>query len=113
MRNNKGQALVEFILILPVFLLFILGTIDLGSIIYKRYQLENNMDYVVELYKNDKETMIEPYLQSNKITYQKEKQTNYVTFKLDKTTKIITPGLSKILGKNYKIEIERTIYENK
>lgn len=111
MRNEKGQALVEFILVLPVFLLFILGTIDLGTIIYKRYQLENNLDYVIDLYKNEKEEMIEPYLLNNKISYEKNKNNDYITIKLKKTTKIITPGLSNILGKNYQIEVERTFYE--
>ncbi len=113
MRNEKGQALVEFILVLPVFLLFILGTIDLGGIIYKKYQLENELDYVIDLYENNSEDKIEPYLLSNKISYDKTKNDKYITIKLNKSTKIITPGLSKILGSNYKIEVERTFYEAK
>ena len=35
--NRKGQALIEFVLILPVLIMLIFGFIDLGRII-----LENN-----------------------------------------------------------------------
>jgi len=41
MKNNKGQALVEFIIILPIFLLLIISIIDFGNIISKKYSLEN------------------------------------------------------------------------
>ena len=39
MKNNKGQALVEFIIILPIFLLLIISVIDFGNIISKKYFL--------------------------------------------------------------------------
>ena len=50
MKMNKGQALVEFIIILPVALLLVLGVIDFGNIIYKKYTLENDLNTVVDLY---------------------------------------------------------------
>ena len=37
MKKNKGQALVEFIIIIPVLLLLLMGMIDFGNIIHKKY----------------------------------------------------------------------------
>ena len=53
MKMNKGQALVEFIIILPVALLLVLGVIDFGNIIYKKYTVENDLDTVLDQYQND------------------------------------------------------------
>ena len=41
MKNNKGQALVEFVIILPVMLLLIFSIIDFGIVIYEKNNLEN------------------------------------------------------------------------
>ena len=38
--NKKGQALVEFILILPVLLLIAMAMIDIGNIFLKKYDLK-------------------------------------------------------------------------
>lgn len=40
-RNEKGAALVEFALILPVLLLFILGIIEFGIILYDKAVVTN------------------------------------------------------------------------
>ena len=41
--NKKGQALVEFILILPVLLLIIIGMIDIGNIFLSKYDLNKDL----------------------------------------------------------------------
>ena len=38
MKNNKGQALVEFIIVLPILLLIIISIVDFGNIISKKYK---------------------------------------------------------------------------
>lgn len=40
-KNKKGQAMVEFVLILPVFLLLLLGMVDLSRVISANFVLEN------------------------------------------------------------------------
>ena len=50
--NKKGQALVEFILILPVLLLIVMALIDIGNIFLKKYDLNKDLETVTELYKN-------------------------------------------------------------
>ena len=48
--SKKGQALVEFIIILPVFLLLVLGVMDIGKIMYNKTMLEGAMSEVVSMY---------------------------------------------------------------
>lgn len=111
MGNEKGQALVEFILILPLFLFMIIGTIDLGNIIYKKYNLESKLDYVVDLYKNESEVKLNNYLNEENLNATINKKTSYTEVILIDNTKVSTPILKEIIGNNYKIEAKRTIYE--
>ena len=48
MKNNKGQALIEFILILPILLIITIGIFDLFNIQNKKYELANELDYISE-----------------------------------------------------------------
>ena len=41
--NNKGQSLVAFVLLLPVFLLFVIALIDLGNIQITKYKYQNEV----------------------------------------------------------------------
>ena len=52
--KNRGQALVEFILIVPIFLLILLAIIDFGNIFKTKYDLQNDLDLIAELYKDEK-----------------------------------------------------------
>ena len=48
--NNRGQALVEFVIILPILIFTCLAVFDLGNIIVKKYALENDLDTIVNMY---------------------------------------------------------------
>ena len=109
MKNKRGQALIEFILIIPVLVLFILGMFDIGNIIYKKYQLENNLDYIVDLYRVSKNIELQKYINSENITMDTTEDTEYTTITISKKITIITPGLSKILGSPYSITTDRII----
>lgn len=111
MRNRKGQALVEFILILPVFLLMLMGLIDLGNILYHEYQLENKLDYVVDLYQDKKMVAIEDYLNKEKITMDVNQYPEYSEIILKESTRLSTPILKEVIGSNHEISAKRTIYE--
>ena len=67
MKSSKGQALVEFIVSLPILLLILLSMIDFGNIIYKRYNLESSLDTIVDLYKTNRGLELERYLLDEKI----------------------------------------------
>jgi len=110
MKNNRGQALIEFILILPVLLLLIFALIDFGRIIICKSHLEGVMNEVSVL--SDEE--IANYLrkdQDYKINYHitmDEYRNIYLSCKLD----LITPGLKNVLSNPYVVQVERSvIYE--
>ena len=110
MRNNKGQALVEFIIVLPILLLIIMAIIDLGNIFTKKYSLENDLDIVVSMYKEDYDS-INSYVESKDLNISYIIEEGLITIELSKTIKVNTPILNNILGKNYNITTSRTIYE--
>jgi uncharacterized protein (UPF0333 family) len=110
MKNNKGQALVEFVLVLPILLFAIMALIDVASIFFTKYKLEDNLDYIVELYEEGSMTRLNEYANSNKIIFELEENSLETTIKVKKTQKINTPILKEKLGNNYEIETERTIY---
>ena len=89
--NKKGQALVEFILILPVLIFIILALVDIGKLNVMKMHLEgvlNNVDESTETIK-DKEY---------KISINKQETQDGLLIELKSCTSITTPGLNKILG---------------
>ena len=109
--NQNGQALVEFIVILPIFLLLVMGMFDFGNILYQKYKLENHLDYIVELYKSDVEDDLEAYLDNNEIEMTTRLGDNYSIIELSKKLKIITPGLESIIGDPYVVKTSKVIYD--
>ena len=110
MKMNKGQALVEFIIILPVALLLVLGVIDFGNIIYKKYTLENDLDTVVDLYQNDQAQAMNDYVTKNNISLNIDSGEEYVTVSISKRVRVYTPGLGQIINNPFSIETKRVIY---
>ena len=112
MKNNKGQALVEFIIILPIFLLLIMSIIDFGNIITKKYSLENDIDVISNMYKDSKYEEIDEYVDDKKIKITYKNKNNLFIINLNKKINITSPILNLIFGKEYEINVEKSIYEN-
>lgn len=106
-ENQKGQALMEFILIVPILLIILMAMIDFGNIIYQKYTLENNLDDIIDLYKNKEHTQIKTYTQDHNLTFHHQNKTITIT----KNIKVNTPILNNILKNPYQIKTERTISE--
>ncbi len=109
MKNNKGQALIEFILILPIILAILLYIIEFGRITIQKQQLEASIDLIVDLYEDGKKNEIETYIQNNNILINVDKQNDLTTLKINKKIKSNLPLINKIMGDS--IETKRTIYE--
>lgn len=112
MRNNKGQALVEFVILIPVLILLILSIFDLGNIILKKYKLENELDTIINYYNNNDEQLMNSYASMKDISIKKErKNNNMIDIKVSYEVNFNTPVLNKIMGENYQIETSRIVYE--
>ena len=111
MKNKKGQALVEFIIILPVIIYVIMVIVDFLIIIDYKNNLESKMDGVVSLYKKGNVDEINDYLNKDlkNVTYTSKKDNKYTYIEVDIDYSFITPGLNNMLGDNFKIKSERVI----
>ena len=110
MKRNSGQALVEFILVLPVLLIILLGIVDFANIIQNKYKLESNLDTVVDLYRQDRTIELEQYLSDEKLIIDYEVDDTFTKVILKKKIDIITPGLNIVLNDPYETKVERVIY---
>ena len=111
MKNNRGQALVEFVIVLPILLLVIMTIIDFGNIFTKKYSLENDLDVISNMYREEKYNSINKYVNDKNISINYENEDEFIIINLNKTIKINTPILNNIIGKNYKLTASRAIYE--
>ena len=111
MRKNNGQALVEFVLILPIFILILITMLDFGNIMLKKYSLENDLDVISEMYENNKQSDINSYITENDIRVTYERNNEFITIKLYKDVNIMSPVLSLIMGDVYSIDVSGVYYE--
>ena len=108
--RKKGQALVEFIIILPIFLILMMGLFDLGRLFYLKIKLEDQISEVVDLYQANKtEEEIKEVLKLDNIEIDLEEDEEYINLALIKEVNIITPGLNLFLKNPYKLEVARSI----
>lgn len=112
-RNEKGQALVEFALVLPLLLALVCGIIDFGWIYYNqislnnaaregaRYAVVHYADDPLQTWKTEAETRMMNSMvgisSANAIISDPEGQ--QITASVTSDTKILTGFTSTILGK--------------
>lgn len=106
--NNKGQALIEFVLILPIFVFILFAVIDFGVIFNTKSNLENDSMDIINLYKNGTsiDEIKDMYI-DRKIDILDDGE--YYKFKISTSVNLITPGFNRIFGDPYLIDIERVV----
>ena len=110
--DKKGQALVEFILILPVFLYLILVIIDFSHIFYVKNDLSGLLNNVVNKYEHESNisTIEDLVKKDNKANYVEiVNDKNVTTIKLYRTIEFISPGLGYFLDSPYNVLVSRVI----
>lgn len=106
--NRKGQALVEFVLILPIFILMLFAIVDFGMILSKKNELENiSVDVTAMIKNSDNIDDIKNLYPNVKINISSDDK--YTKIIISDDVDIMTPGLNRILGNPYNIKVERTI----
>ena len=104
--NKRGQALIEFVLILPVFLFLIMAVVDFGTIFNRQNALETASSDIISLYKNG--TSIDEIKQLYpKYMIDITSDNDYDKVLISDSVKLNTPGFNRIFGSPYKIKIER------
>ena len=107
--NNKGQSLVMFVLIIPIFLLILTLVYDVGNAIYEKDRLSNtnyltieyglnNIDTVTE---NDLKNLIEQNTTNLKYIYVTIEE-NQIEIKMEKDAK-------SIIGKMFNFNLVKII----
>lgn len=104
-KNNRGQALVEFLLIFPIVILLIMVMIDVGMIVFHRNQLETEIGEVVAMIQKDQPLQeIESSFLEKDIVFFYHIEENLIKIQLTKDLYFITPGLSKFLPSTVTLE---------
>ena len=119
MKNNKAQALIEFVLILPILIMLLFAIIDFGSIFICKSELENKINDAYEIAKISSDSSllydeIEKNIKENsnrniKVELILDSESDFMTIKLVSEIKTITPGLNLIIGYPYEVTSERVI----
>ncbi|MBQ8892630.1 MAG: pilus assembly protein [Bacilli bacterium] len=98
--NKNGQALVEFVLVLPILIFILLFIVDMGRLMIMKTHLESLLTSV-----NASTTTIV----DKEYNISVEKQDNFIILKT--CTNTYTPGLSKIIGTPACVEASKNIEE--
>lgn len=106
--NRKGQALVEFVLILPIFIMILFSIVDFGMIFNKKNELENISVDVVNMLNKDI-TLEEIKSEYADIDIEIGSDDKYKNVVISDKIDILTPGLNRILGNPYEVKVERKI----
>lgn len=107
--NRRGQALVEFVLILPVFLFLIMAVVDFGIIFNRKNALETASSDIVHLYQSEK-TIEEIRGLYPKYTINIAIDNEYDVLTIASEVKLNTPGFNRIFGNPYQVKVERYLY---
>ncbi len=109
-KNKKGQALVEFVIILPVLLLIVISMVDFGNLLYQKYQLEQNLEYVSDLYLANDTNALEQ--EKQRLNIKTEEDGKYVKLTIETEAKLSSPILRRVLGEDYVIATSRKLYQD-
>ena len=99
--NKKGQALIEFIIILPIFIMLMLAVFDYVRI----YSEKSNLENVIE------DVILSNELNDDNITILKETDDEKTKYILNKSIDIYSPVIRVIIGNKYVVSVSRVIYE--
>ena len=109
MKSNRGQALVEFVIILPVTLILLFAIIDFGRVISLKSNLESVASDSVTFYQDGRtlEDINRLVTKDDDVIIDVNEQGEYTEINVSKTIKPITPGLSYIAKEVFDVKVSR------
>ena len=109
MKNKKGQALVEFVLLLPIIIFVIFVVVDFANVYYNKNKLEGMVSDISLLVSNEKESEITKIIDNPKIKHDISYDGEYATITLKQEVNLVTPFSSVVLDNPFYITVERKI----
>ena len=114
MLEEKGQALIEFVLILPILIMLIFAVIDFGNIFVNKNELESALGLIngndISLFDYDNIYSLVNKERTKKIDVSLEAiEDNYIKIILMRKIDIITPGLNLIIDDPYVVSTFRVV----
>lgn len=107
--NNKGQSLVMFILIIPIFLLILTLVYDVGNAIYEKDRLSNTNYLTIEYGLNNIDTVTENYLKNLIEQNTSNLKYIYVTIEENQIEIKIEKDAKSIIGKMFNFNLVKII----
>ena len=109
LEKNKGQALVEFVIIVPIIIMFIFIIIDFSNIFYQKNHLESIVNDIANYKENGRSNsyIAKKVAEDINITYQENGSD--LTIKVNKNINLITPFSGLFFQDPFPISTERTI----
>lgn len=114
MKNKKGQALVEFVLILPIIMMILCVVIDFSMIFYKKNHLEGVLnDTVLYIRHGNDISKLDNFINDDKIKVTTTSDQKMLTVTLKQNVTLITPFSETFFSNPYTITTDRTVlYES-
>lgn len=114
MLDKKGQALIEFVLILPILIMLIFAVIDFGNIFVNKNELESTLGMINDIEKQsityDNVYNLINTNRNKKITVKiSDVENGFITVTLERKLDIMTPGLNLVIDDPYVISVFRVI----
>lgn len=108
--TKKGQALVEFVILIPVIMMIIFVIIDFSNVFYQKNYLENVTNDVVRLKERGK---TDEYIKKKtdkdiKIIYKSDGDLKKII--VSKNVKLVTPFSTMFFKNPYTIKTERVVF---
>lgn len=110
LKNKKGQALVEFVMLLPIVIMILFIIIDFAFVFYNKNHLEGVLNDVVLLVENKKsDDEIKDVINNDAISYNIKFSDNIATIELQEKIDFITPFSDYFFPEKYIISTKRVI----
>ena len=88
-----------------------LTIIDFSNIAFKRYNLGNDLDTIIDMYEDNNLNLINSYALENNIKISYGEEEYFTNVNVSKNVNVFSPILVGILGKDYEITLNKKIYK--
>ncbi len=110
LKNNKGQALVEFVLLLPLIIFILFIVFDFANVFYNKNHLEGILEDVCNMVEEGyTKQEITEMIDNKNITYSILVKDNLATIKLEQVINFTTPFANSLFNDSFKISSQRVI----